>query len=115
MLSHKQVYDVCNWLRGKKAPIISTYEKLAKEASAELGFDIPKSAVKRAIDITAVSFVPSARRAKNFQGSDRIVRLARSVVNVIDSLEKALGPNIVDPKDKAELVSLVRRNATTAP
>lgn len=111
VLDRNEFYSLCEWIKAlglKNKPIISTYKRLAEQAGHELKFAISTGAVKDAIELTKVSFVPSERRAANLN-SDRVQRLAEVVLRTINNLESKLGEKLADDDIRTEIKMLMQR------
>lgn len=111
VLDRNEFYALCEWIKAfglKNRPIVSTYKRIAEQAGHELKFAISTGAVKDAIELTKVSFVPSERRAANLN-SDRVQRLSEVVLRAINNLEAKLGEKLVDDEIRTEIKMLMQR------
>ena len=111
VLDRNEFYSLCEWIKAlalKNKPIISTYKRLAEQAGHELKFAISTGAIKDAIELTKVSFVPSERRAANLN-SDRVQRLSEALLLTINGLEQKFGEKLVADEVRTEIKMLMQR------
>lgn len=111
ILDRNEFYSLCEWIKAlglKNKPIISTYKRLAEQSGHELKLAISTGAVKDAIELTKVSFVPSERRAANLN-SDRVQRLSEALLLTINGLEQKFCEKLVAEEVRTEIKMLMQR------
>jgi len=88
-ISQEQFYKLCKWVEGMDQPVSLTIKQLTKEASNITECDVSELSVLRVIETTGVKMTDP--RQKNFKGSDRVIRCASGVLELIKQMESQFG------------------------
>lgn len=88
-ISQEQFYKLCKWVEGMDQPLNLTVKQLTKEASKITECECSEISIRRVIEATGVKMTDP--RAGNFKGSDRVVRCASGVLELISQMEAQFG------------------------
>lgn len=96
----------CDFLRTLPQPVVGTNKQLAELVNKSVGVLISPTAITKCLELCNIQ--RKDPRQANLGGSDRLIRLASIVKDLIGELEKQSG--VQQPELTARLKSLINRD-----